>query len=193
MHHPPDPQLDAQHIESYHRQLSKVTKVKSIFSDGRGTAEDAVPSHDGCHPQMDRHLGIILLLLPVFFPERISSYLRQKRKILLGGLLKMSLHKIFYALLKRLHDSVPSSNPESFKYYVGLLSQQLLLRRVIRAGIQQLKIATEDRDIDQAFLFMQRSLDILSGRAWIAENLDHYRKQPWIILKNWKLGHKIMT
>ncbi|GIP61151.1 replicative DNA helicase [Paenibacillus woosongensis] len=67
--------------------------------------------------------------------------------------------------LKRLHDSVPSSNPESFKYYVGLLNQQHLLRRVVRAGIQQIKIATEDRDVDQAFLFMQKSLDILSDRA----------------------------
>lgn len=67
--------------------------------------------------------------------------------------------------LKRLHDSVPSTSTASFNYYVGVLNQHLILRKVIRAGIQQIRIATEERDIDQALLFMQNSVDILSDRA----------------------------
>lgn len=41
-------------IESYHRQLRKVTKGKSIFPERRSAAQDALSRHDGCHTQMDR-------------------------------------------------------------------------------------------------------------------------------------------
>lgn len=40
-------------IESYHRQLRKVTKGKSIFPSDESLLKIVVPHYDGCHPQMD--------------------------------------------------------------------------------------------------------------------------------------------
>jgi transposase-like protein len=66
-------------IESYHRQLPKVTKGKSIFPTDEALPKmlylatmDVTRKWTGCV----QNWGQMLLQLSVFFPDRVSSYLR---------------------------------------------------------------------------------------------------------------------
>ncbi|MEK5163153.1 replicative DNA helicase [Paenibacillus sp. FSL R5-0527] len=71
--------------------------------------------------------------------------------------------------LKRLSGSVVTIH--NFDYYIKLINESLLLRRIVRSGIQQVRMATEERDVEQALLFMQQSVDILSDQASPAKEL----------------------
>jgi transposase-like protein len=66
-------------IESYHRQLRKVTKGKSIFPTDEAllkmlylATQDVLRKWTG----RIQNWGQILLQLPIFFPEKVKSYLR---------------------------------------------------------------------------------------------------------------------
>lgn len=90
----------------------------------------------------------------------VTASLKEKGELdLVGGV----------SYLKRLHGSIATIH--NFDYHVKLINESLLLRRIVRAGIKQVRMATEDRDVEKALLFMQQSVDILSDQASPAKEL----------------------
>ncbi|MBA9086531.1 replicative DNA helicase [Fontibacillus solani] len=65
--------------------------------------------------------------------------------------------------LQRLHGSIVMTH--NFDFHFREIMKYLLLRRIVRASIQQIRTATEDQDVDQALLKMQQNVDILSNQA----------------------------
>lgn len=67
--------------------------------------------------------------------------------------------------LLRLGRSVATTLAETFDYYVKILIEHMLLRKMIRYGVQQIRVATEDRDVAKVLQLMQNSVDVLSDRS----------------------------
>lgn len=67
--------------------------------------------------------------------------------------------------LLRLGRSVATTLTDTFDYYVNILNDHMLLRKMIRYGVQQIRVATEDRDIAKVLQLMQNSVDVLSDRS----------------------------
>ncbi len=66
-------------IESYHRQLRKVTKGKSIFPTDEALLKMLyLGTMDVVHKWTGRvqHWGLMLLQLSIFFPDRVGQHLR---------------------------------------------------------------------------------------------------------------------
>lgn len=67
--------------------------------------------------------------------------------------------------LLRLGRSVATTLADTFDYYVKILNDHMLLRKMIRYGVQQIRVATEDRDVAKVLQLMQNSVDVLSDRS----------------------------
>ncbi|WP_189024302.1 replicative DNA helicase [Paenibacillus albidus] len=115
--------------------------------------------------QAHRHIYTAMCQLhkagdPIDLVSLIKKLKDNRHLVLVGGT----------SYLTNLYQSIPST--ANFSYHVGVLNENSMLRKIIRAGYKQMRAASEDRDVGQALISMQSTVDHLMAQSSAAREPD---------------------